>query len=362
MKVLDTKTGEEYNQKTFMTLHSTYKTTFDLVSKNIGQWFCSLPIDDTDSPIYEIVFNPSLPAGKNDNRIFNTYKGFAIEPNSKGDCGLIHTHIKEVICNNDDTLYQYVIQWFAKMFQYPNIKDGIALVVKGQQGTGKSLIFDDLLKKIWGDYAYSTADNNDIAGDFNGVLRNKMYVNFDEGSITNDRKTIGKIKAFITQKEYAFNVKHKQSEKSELNFAKASFTSNEHWVLKIDRDNRRFCVLETSNKYKGNFEYFKRLKDCIDNNADSFLYDMFQVDTTNFDLRDLPHTQAEQEQIENSDSYITKVSVNFSHPLKKLGGEVPGQQLPPIITGIHFGGFLEYLCQVLGRVPVIGLGCFYEDV
>jgi hypothetical protein len=37
-----------------------------------------------------------------------------------------------------------------------------------------------------------------------------------------------------------------------------------------------------------------------------------------------------------------KVSVNFAHSLKKiLGGEIPGEQLAPVVGGTHFSGFLK---------------------
>jgi hypothetical protein len=57
----------------------------------------------------------------------------------------------------------------------------------------------------------------------------------------------------------------------------------------------------------------------------------------------------------------TDVSVNFNHPPEKnfLGGEVPGEELPPIVGGLHNGGLLKDAGQVLGRVPAVCLRRFY---
>jgi hypothetical protein len=47
---------------------------------------------------------------------------------------------------------------------------------------------------------------------------------------------------------------------------------------------------------------------------------------------------------------------------KKLWGEVPGQQLPPVTGGFHSNGLFKYFCQVLEGVSAVRLCRFYQRV
>jgi hypothetical protein len=47
---------------------------------------------------------------------------------------------------------------------------------------------------------------------------------------------------------------------------------------------------------------------------------------------------------------------------KKLWGKVPGKQLPLIVGRTHSSGLLKDAGQVVGWVPVVRLGRFYERV
>jgi hypothetical protein len=73
------------------------------------------------------------------NDVFNLWNGYPIIP-SEGDCPLILRHIHEVICSSNDEYSNYLLNWIAKCFQYPNLNGQVAVVLNGQKGTGKSLL------------------------------------------------------------------------------------------------------------------------------------------------------------------------------------------------------------------------------
>src|SRR5262249_36096940 len=68
---------------------------------------------------------------------YNLWRGFAIEPR-KGDCSKFLTHIHENVCQNNSALYDWVIAWFADIFQHPDKKCGTSLALRGKQGVGKT--------------------------------------------------------------------------------------------------------------------------------------------------------------------------------------------------------------------------------
>lgn len=79
-----------------------------------------------------VVFDP---VNKNP-RHYNLWKGFAVEPVA-GTCSKYLNHIRNIICNRNDELYEYVLSWMAHAVQFPASRPETALVLQGGQGTGK---------------------------------------------------------------------------------------------------------------------------------------------------------------------------------------------------------------------------------
>ena len=61
---------------------------------------------------------------------------------------LFLNHVKEVICNDDDTADKYANKWFAEIIQNPSCKLHTALTIIGEQGTGKKYIFRRMVQII----------------------------------------------------------------------------------------------------------------------------------------------------------------------------------------------------------------------
>ena len=59
------------------------------------------------------------------------------------DVTYIHDHVKNIICDNNEELYKYILSWFSYKIQVPKGKTGIALVITEAEGSRKmfSLIF-----------------------------------------------------------------------------------------------------------------------------------------------------------------------------------------------------------------------------
>ena len=46
----------------------------------------------------------------------------------------------ENVCDGIEARFRYVIGWLAQMIQQPQTKPGIALVLRGEEGVGKTLV------------------------------------------------------------------------------------------------------------------------------------------------------------------------------------------------------------------------------
>jgi hypothetical protein len=69
-----------------------------------------------------------------DNRL-NLWTGWGCEPRP-GDWSLMRRHIYEVLANGDKEVGDYIVKWIAWMFQHPGEPPGVAIVLRGKQGTG----------------------------------------------------------------------------------------------------------------------------------------------------------------------------------------------------------------------------------
>ncbi len=83
--------------------------------------------------------------------------------------------IKEVV--------NYILHQFAHSLQFPMDKsrNGVSLVIQGEQGTGKSFIIDEILMPLFGEKCYFyTCKPSDFAGDQSEAMPNRLIVTLDE--------------------------------------------------------------------------------------------------------------------------------------------------------------------------------------
>jgi polynucleotide 5'-kinase involved in rRNA processing len=61
-------------------------------------------------------------------------------------------HVFEVICDKNNELYIYVISWISYLIQNPGSKTETALIIIGEQGSGKNKFFTYMISKLFGSY------------------------------------------------------------------------------------------------------------------------------------------------------------------------------------------------------------------
>jgi phage/plasmid-associated DNA primase len=188
------------------------------------------------------------------------YQGLAIEPAAKKDDNAwdrYRWHVENIIANDNPELIQYIWAFLAHLFQRPGQKPGVALVLKGPRGAGKGC-FVDPLSRILG-YHYARVDNQaHVTGRFNAHLENKIVVFVDEAFWSGDKSAEGALKGMITEPTLIMERKGVDGFKI-TDHRRLIIASNEEWVVQAGRDERRFCVINVSNKKKQNHDYFRQI-------------------------------------------------------------------------------------------------------
>ena len=209
-------------------------------------------------------------------RIYNTWEGFDAEKFEFKEEVSIETlkyHFK-VVANYDDKVYEYLLNYFAHLIKKPHIKTGVCLLIQGLQGTGKTTLVENLLKRLMGlKYVYDTDDIDSIVGKFNSAIAGKFVVVLNEATGRDTNQVVDKIKNIITRT--SVNIEYKGIDPfPSIDYCNYAFTTNNIKPISITKDDRRFQILECSDKYKGNNDYFTKLFASI--NDDKTIYSFYK--------------------------------------------------------------------------------------
>ena len=133
-----------------------------------------------------------------------------------------------------------------------------AIVIHGGQGTGKSILFDHCLSKILAPYAVTSNRREDITGRFNAILKTTLLFVAEEAVFAGDHAAAARIKSYISSETFTLENKGMDTTSARL-FSRFVFLTNDFHAMRLDDDDRRFCVISTKNTYNSG-RYFSSLR------------------------------------------------------------------------------------------------------
>lgn len=203
------------------------------------------------------VFDPN-PNFEND-RQFNTFKPFTIvmpkyenEPNEPTE----FIELVSSLCNYDDIVSHYLMSYIAHLFQKPHENPHTAIVLKGNQGTGKDTLTHIIDKLLGNNYLVKLSDMSNLVGGFNECLYNKLVVQINEMSGQDGYAYKNKIKDMITTETNVISRKYLPIQYQQ-NCVRWFMFSNNLVPVVIENTDRRFLICETADDYIGKTEYWR---------------------------------------------------------------------------------------------------------
>lgn len=238
-----------------------------------------------------VIFDPT--PGATHPSLYNLWRGWAVEP-SKGDWSPMKSLIRDVLCRGDKASYEYVIKWMAHMFQHPSRPAEVAVVFKGNKGTGKGTL-GRALKDIAGKHGRHVTNANHFTGRFNEHLADTILLFVDEGFWAGDKAAEGQLKGLITEKTLTVEGKGKPIVQGP-NQLHVIMASNEDWVVPATADERRFAVFEVDEIAAKQFAQFGVLIEegpARDRVLAAMLHDLMTMELGDWHpRRDIPQTKA----------------------------------------------------------------------
>ena len=266
--------------------------------KSDGGALCKNPIDawashpDCRKYAGGVVFKPCIQLDDGDDR-YNTWRGFTVKP-IEGDWEKIRYHIHTIACKGNSTLSEYLLNWIAYTFQRPAEPAGTAIVLRGEQGTGKGLL-GNFLMALWGVHGLHISNPKHLTGNFNAHLANTCFLFADEAFFAGDKSHEGTLKALITERTMTIERKGIDAVQQK-NYLKVFMATNSDWAIPASSDGRRYFVSDTEEHQSR--EYYRDLNEAMEDERvqSAFLHAMLTRDIKGFHTGDIPESDALKDQ------------------------------------------------------------------
>jgi hypothetical protein len=217
-------------------------------------------------------------------------------------------YIKSVSCDNDELLYQAYLKYLAQLCQ--GKKTGVIIYKKSDEGTGKSMESGFLMDWVLGKSICLISGTEPLLTNFNLIFLGKLFVIFEElPTFTASAwdAAAGKLRTLTTENKSTYRGLYKDAIEAE-NISNFNINTNVD-ALKSS-DGRRIIIMPITNKYVGNYAFFKDIIDSCFNNevGEAFFSLMNEIDTDEFyGQRDFPETENKR-----------IVRANLLHPVYKF--------------------------------------------
>ena len=204
-----------------------------------------------------VEFAPNLSV---EERTYNLWKGWKFEPEEGGKFDMFLDHCKANICNGDEVLYNWVLDWLADMFQRPERKNGVALVLRSSaEGTGKGRFATTISNLInMANYVH-ILQAQQLVGKFNAQLQYKILAFVDEAFWGGDQQAKGALYGMITEPYLNIEAKNKDAD-FKRSFIRFIMATNLTWAVPANSTARRFCVLDVAENSIRNRPYFTAME------------------------------------------------------------------------------------------------------
>ena len=178
----------------------------------------------------------------------NLWGGWPTKPKA-GTCDKL-LQLGEYLCSQDPqaaAMWRWLLRWLAYPIQHPGAKMKTAVIMHGPQGTGKNLFFESVLR-VYGEYG-AIVDQDAVEDKHNDFMSRKLMLVADEVVARQEMyHSKNKLKGLVTGDWIRINPKHLASYR-ERNHVQIVFLSNEVQPMALERDDRRYAVIWTPQKY-----------------------------------------------------------------------------------------------------------------
>jgi hypothetical protein len=233
-----------------------------------GAWeklpFISRWIADENIKTYtRIVFDPDCTRSD----VYNLWRPYVAESIPPVPDGSVDELIKPIVKHIDDVIAlhrpehtQWILDWWANIIQRPKKKTQVSILLYGEEGCGKGILFEYFREKIVGKHlSFQTANpENALLSRFANGFHNRLIIQVDEVKRLHDSSE--RLKDFITNSTIDYEKKNVDRITVD-NLTNLVFTTNNPHSVKVSMKDRRYSFFHCSSLRLGDAAYFQSLGD-----------------------------------------------------------------------------------------------------
>jgi len=232
------------------------------------------------------------------------------------DLSGLYNFIHGGLCGYNDDSFNFLLDYIAHIFQYPFVKPNIVVLMLGNQGTGKGLLFT-LLESCLKNFTQKLTGFDEFAK-FSLKITSaiKFLVLMDECCLLK-LKELQILKDLTTSKQRELNLKPKCSPLPIPIYYRIFIYSNNTEIIQMGPTERRYFVLNPTLKPKiyyqqlCDFLFDSKTKDIKKIVVQKFMDDMLQRDISNFDIHSPLITDLQKDIIKNDLPSYKKHIISF---------------------------------------------------
>lgn len=249
--------------------------------------------------IHKVVLDVDQLQKKN---VINLFTGYAVDPIEceLDDIKPFTDYIYNILASGNKEVAQYIFNYMAAIVQLK--KNPHALILKGEQGAGKSTLTDVLVKILGRDFTSKIQHKDHLVGKFNSHLANKVLVYMEEAMLTTkkdkDNAIDDTLKTLIT--EDTIKIEYKGGATIDIdNRINIIMTTNHDFPVNIEKGDRRYVIVEVSDSKAQDNNYFDALYSWFRDEGYSKILYVMQNFPANMKMA-IPKTEARKDSMLNS--------------------------------------------------------------
>jgi hypothetical protein len=203
-------------------------------------------------PDWDLIWNPHsakvVDADKHELNMYAPSEFEALAPAKPKNIPSTIKYVIEHVMGHDQRTIDHFLNWLAVIVQFKT-RTGTAWVWQGTQGTGKGVLFHNILTPLLNEPNVVSKRMDELDSEFTGFMENKFLVFIDEieaGKSLYHNKITAKLKNLIVEPTISIRKMYSPPYMAE-NFSSMIFASNKPGPVEVAPDDRRFNVAPYQN-------------------------------------------------------------------------------------------------------------------
>lgn len=191
-----------------------------------------------------------MPCDCNEDEIslFNGWHFSELEPCESQEAITAFCDLVRCIAGDQEDTYQYLLKSFARMIQTPLKKSNVCVIISSKtHGSGKDTLMH-WMSKIMGNHIAKYSSDDDFWNKYDVKREGAVMCYLEEAGVGKNKENSDSLKARITEDLSFINPKGLKGY-NVPNIASYFMTTNNACPVKLEAEDRRFCILNPSDRF-----------------------------------------------------------------------------------------------------------------